>query len=94
MLVFEKFTKKVNVKFWAYIVKRKFDIEKLGAPGSTISTITKKELSNFEICLPKYDEQVNIGYLLGLIDNLIAANEYNLKNALNIRGRFNLHLLT
>jgi len=75
LLVFEKFTKKVNVKFWAYIVKRKFDIEKLGAPGSTISTITKKELSNFEICLPKYDEQVNIGCLLGLIDNLIAANE-------------------
>lgn len=41
--------------------------------------------------IPK--EEGMIGKLLGKIDYLIAANEYNLKNALNIRGRFNLYLL-
>ncbi|KTF01125.1 hypothetical protein Nizo1839_1229 [Lactiplantibacillus plantarum] len=39
-------------------------------------------------------EQKKIGELITRLDYLIAANEYNLKNALNIRGRLNLHLLT
>ncbi|KZU21563.1 hypothetical protein Nizo2484_1237 [Lactiplantibacillus plantarum] len=43
--------------------------------------------------VPSSTEQSSIGHMLHLIDNLIAANEYNLKNVLSIRGRFNLHLL-
>lgn len=42
-----------------------------------------------EICIPSLlEEQKVICKLLLLTDNLIAANEYNHKNALNIRARF------
>lgn len=53
-----------------------------------------RDLSNIEVWYPVISEQQKIIALLKNICNLIAANEYNLKNALNIRGRLNLHLLT
>ncbi|WP_324286756.1 hypothetical protein UHT29_04390 [Lactiplantibacillus plantarum] len=62
--------------------------QRSGQPG-----INSKEYARFKLYIPKLKEQVLVGNMLLLIDNLIAANEYNLKNALNIRGRFNLHLL-
>ncbi|KZD97620.1 Type I restriction-modification system specificity subunit S [Lactiplantibacillus plantarum] len=50
-------------------------------------------MEKIEIMIPTTGEQNRISSLMKCINNLIAANEYNLKNALNIRGRFNLHLL-
>ncbi|MDG6770260.1 restriction endonuclease subunit S, partial [Lactiplantibacillus plantarum] len=50
-------------------------------------------LKNIRISIPKITEQQIITELFTVINNLIAANEYNLKNVLSIRGRFNLHLL-
>ncbi|MDP5371646.1 restriction endonuclease subunit S [Lactiplantibacillus plantarum] len=58
-----------------------------------VPQLTAPQLGSYEFEYPCSSEQVCIGNVLHKIDNLIAANEYNLKNALNIRGRFNLHLL-
>ncbi|KZU34311.1 Type I restriction-modification system specificity subunit S [Lactiplantibacillus plantarum] len=55
--------------------------------------INKNEISKINIFYPDNVEQEKIGSLIIKLDHLIAANEYNLKNVLNIRGRFNLHLL-
>lgn len=63
------------------------------ASGSTFTEISGKQMEKIEIMIPTTGEQNRISSLMKCINNLIAANEYNLKNALNIRGRFNLHLL-
>ncbi|KRL96699.1 hypothetical protein FD10_GL000280 [Lactiplantibacillus argentoratensis DSM 16365] len=59
-----------------------------------MSNLVERDVLKQFLPVPSSIEQSSIGHILHLIDNLIAANEYNLKNALNIRGRLNLHLLT
>ncbi|QYN62080.1 restriction endonuclease subunit S [Lactiplantibacillus plantarum] len=62
--------------------------------GGTAQGVSQKSLRQVIVIIPSdVNEQKRIGQVLVTVDNLIAANEYNLKNVLNIRGRFNLHLL-
>ncbi|MBT1142911.1 restriction endonuclease subunit S [Lactiplantibacillus argentoratensis] len=56
--------------------------------------INRSELDAYSFLCPQSPEQIKIVQTIKILDDLIAANEYNLKNALNIRGRLNLHLLT
>ncbi|ATL78153.1 restriction endonuclease subunit S [Lactiplantibacillus plantarum] len=67
---------------------------------ANISTGTKmprsdwKKVSGIHFEVPiEFNEQRKIGHFFLRLDSLIAANEYNLKNVLSIRGRFNLPLL-
>ncbi|WP_036430140.1 restriction endonuclease subunit S, partial [Mycoplasmopsis felis] len=78
ILVFEGYKTKINKTFWAHIIKKKFQIESDNAPGAIIKTITKEVLSNFQLLLPKYNEQQKIGKLLENIDNLITLEEIKL----------------
>ncbi|WP_322959731.1 restriction endonuclease subunit S [Mycoplasmopsis felis] len=75
ILVFEGYKTKINKTFWAHIIKKKFQIESDNAPGAIIKTITKEVLSNFQLLLPKYNEQQKIGKLLDQISNLITLEE-------------------
>jgi type I restriction enzyme S subunit len=53
-----------------------------------------KKVSGIHFEVPiEFNEQRKIGHFFLRLDSLIAANEYNLKNVLSIRGRFNLPLL-
>lgn len=61
--------------------------------GTSYPAISSSKLANASLLVPIIDEQSKVGLTIFKIDSLIAANEYNLKNVLNIRGRFNLHLL-
>ena len=60
VLIFEDYKTEIDNAFWAYIVKQKFIEEAKKAPGGTIKTITKEVLSNFDMMLPSYDEQVRL----------------------------------
>ena len=71
VLIFEKYKSRTDIDFWAYTIKQKFIEEASRAPGGTIKTITKEALSDFDIMLPNYNEQVQIGRFLKQIDNLI-----------------------
>lgn len=86
-----------NAGFMAVNFKRKSMIQvfQRNSQGLTSDTWNLKfpVLKNIRISIPKITEQQIITELFTVINNLIAANEYNLKNVLNIRGRFNLHLL-
>lgn len=63
-------------------------------PGSAITNLVPmKDVKNYIVSISNLAEQKKIGRIIENIDSLIAANENNLKNVLNIRGRFNLHLL-
>ena len=75
VLIFEKYKSQTDTDFWAYVIKQKFIEEARRAPGGTIKTITKEALSDFDILLPNYDEQVKIGQLLKQIDNLITLHQ-------------------
>ncbi|KZU21059.1 Type I restriction-modification system specificity subunit S [Lactiplantibacillus plantarum] len=61
--------------------------------GSTFESINSADIKDARIGYPKLNEQNLIGNILEKMDSIIAANEYNLKNVLSIRGRFNLPLL-
>ena len=78
VLVFEKYKTPTDTNSWAYVVKQKFIDEARRAPGGTIKTITKEALSEFDILLPKYEEQVRIGEFLKRIDHLIALHQRKL----------------
>lgn len=71
VLIFEKYKSQTDTDFWAYVVKQKFIEEARRAPGGTIKTITKEALSDFDIMLPNYEEQIKIGQFLKQVDNLI-----------------------
>ena len=75
VLIFEKYKSKTYTDFWAYIIKQKFIEEARRAPGGTIKTITKDALSDFDILLPNYNEQVRIGQFLKQTDNLITLHQ-------------------
>lgn len=75
VLIFEKYKKEIDYIFWAYIIKRKFIEEARKAPGGTIKTITKEALSDFDLILPDYKEQVKIGKYLQILDNLITIHQ-------------------
>lgn len=71
VLIFEKYKEKIDNIFWAYIIKQKFIDEARKAPGGTIKTITKEALSEFNLMLPSYEEQKQLGIYLQSLDHLI-----------------------
>ncbi len=75
VLYFEKYTQAIDKVFWSYIIKNKFEYEAQRAPGGTIKTITKEALSDFDLLLPKYDEQIKIGAYFQKLDNLITLHQ-------------------
>jgi len=85
VLVFEKYKTRTDTDFWAYVVKQKFIDEARRAPGGTIKTITKEALSEFDILLPKYEEQVRIGEFLKRIDHLITLHQRKLEKLRQIK---------
>lgn len=71
VLIFEKYNIDIDNVFWAYIIKQKFIEEARKAPGGTIKTITKEALSDFDLSIPNYQEQKQIGVFLRNLDRLI-----------------------
>ncbi len=80
ILIFEKYKVEVDKTFWAYIIKQKFIDEARKAPGGTIKTITKEALSDFDLSIPKYQEQKQIGTYLRNLDHLITLHQRKLDN--------------
>ncbi|MCV3762536.1 restriction endonuclease subunit S [Lactiplantibacillus plantarum] len=78
--------------YFLYFLISEENLSKI-ADTSTIPQINNKHIIPYTIYLPCLMEQQRLGKVLILLSNLIAANEYNLKNVLSIRGRFNLPLL-
>ncbi|AYJ34949.1 hypothetical protein LPA65_03780 [Lactiplantibacillus argentoratensis] len=89
---------KLDLFYWKYFIHNERSIGPLLKRSTTnarmMSNLVERDVLKQFLPVPSSIEQSSIGHILHLIDNLIAANEYNLKNALNIRGRLNLHLLT
>lgn len=85
VLIFEKYKEPINILFWAYIIKQKFIEEAHKAPGGTIKTITKEALSDFDLLLPKYDEQSRVGAFFKQLDNLITLHQ---RIKINITGDY------
>ncbi|MFR0501997.1 restriction endonuclease subunit S [Limosilactobacillus reuteri subsp. suis] len=78
LLIFEDYEKETDERFWAYTIQKKFEIEKLKAPGGTIKTITKEALSSFDVHLPQFKEQAKIGSFFKKIDDTIALHQRKL----------------
>ena len=71
--IFTKFTRKdIDMKYFAYVLKQKFDLEKKHARGSTLKTITKEEFSKFQIPLPPIQVQRDIVRILDNFTELTA----------------------
>ena len=79
VLIFEKYKGEIDKIFWAYIIKQKFIDEARKAPGGTIKTITKEALSNFDLFIPNYQEQKQIGEYFRNLDHLITLHQRKLK---------------
>ena len=75
VLIFEKYREQIDNTFWAYIIKQKFIDEARKAPGGTIKTITKEALSDFDLFIPNYQEQRQIGAYLKNLDHLITLHQ-------------------
>ena len=75
VLIFEKYKTEIDNTFWAYIIKQKFIDEARKAPGGTIKTITKETLSDFDLSIPKYEEQKKIGAYFEHLDRLITLHQ-------------------
>ncbi|HBM3846558.1 TPA: restriction endonuclease subunit S [Listeria innocua] len=78
LLIFDDYEKETDERFWAYTIQKKFEIEKLKAPGGTIKTITKEALSSFDVHLPQFEEQQKIGILFKQLDDTIALHQRKL----------------
>ena len=75
VLIFEKYKDEIDKFFRACIIKQKFIDEAQKAPGGTIKTITKEVLSNFDLSIPSYKEQQQIGTYLRNLDSLITLHQ-------------------
>lgn len=78
VLIFDKYNDDIDKRFWAYIIKEKFVEEARKAPGGTIKTITKEALSDFDLMLPGFEEQVKLADYLQNLDNLITLHQRKL----------------
>ena len=75
VLIFDKYAENIDKRFWAYIIKEKFEDEARKAPGGTIKTITKEALSAFELKIPSYKEQGKLADYLIDLDHLITLHQ-------------------
>ena len=62
----------LDKKYFAYVLKQKFNIEKRYARGSTLKTITKEEFSKFKIPIPPLPVQEEIVRILDMFTELTA----------------------
>lgn len=85
VLIFEKYREQIDNTFWAYIIKQKFIDEARKAPGGTIKTITKEALSDFDLFIPNYQEQRQIGAYLKNLDHLITLHQREVEKLQNIK---------
>ena len=76
VLIFDKYKDDIDKRFWAYIIKEKFEDEARKAPGGTIKTITKEVLSDFNLMLPCYAEQSKVADYLINLDHLITLHQH------------------
>ena len=76
VLIFDKYKDDIDKRFWAYIIKEKFEDEARKAPGGTIKTITKEVLSDFNLMLPCYAEQSKVADYLIDLDHLITLHHH------------------
>ena len=81
VLIFDKYAENIDKRFWAYIIKEKFEDEARKAPGGTIKTITKEALSDFELKIPSYKEQGKLADYLIDLDHLITLHQREVKLA-------------
>ena len=72
LAIFTKYKIDINKKYFAYQLKRIFDIKKQKARGSTLKTITKEEFSKFKIPIPPLDVQREIVRVLDNFTELTA----------------------
>lgn len=71
LLIFQHFKLEVDKYYFMYVIDRLFEFEKQKAHGSTIKTITKEQLSNFEIPVPPIEEQRSIAKRFKTLDDYI-----------------------
>ena len=85
VLIFEKYKTEIDNLFWAYVIKQKFIEEAYKAPGGTIKTITKEALSDFDLLLPNFNEQKQIGKYFSNLDNLITLHQRKVEQMKNLK---------
>lgn len=85
VLIFDKYKDDIDKRFWAYIIKEKFEDEARKAPGGTIKTITKEALSDFDLMLPCYAEQRKLADYLLNIDHLITLHQRKYEKLLKVK---------
>lgn len=85
ILVFDNYKIDIDKSFCAYVVKGKFADEKRKAPGGTIKTITKEVLSSFDLVIPSFNEQEDIGEFLVNLDQLITLHQRKLDELKNMK---------
>jgi type I restriction enzyme, S subunit len=69
LLIFQSYKCQTDLHFLMYSIYSLFNIEKQNAHGSTIKTITKKQLSDFQISFPPLPEQKQIATILSTVDD-------------------------
>jgi type I restriction enzyme S subunit len=73
LLIFQSYKVDIDIDYFKYVVYLLFEIEKTKAPGGTIKTITKEQLSAFNVYVPIIEEQQKIATYLSRIDSKIEA---------------------
>ena len=94
VLIFDKYEDGIDKRFWAYIIKEKFEDEARKAPGGTIKTITKEVLSEFDLMLPSYAEQRKLADYLISLDHLITLHQRKLFYGKSVLNHIKLYELT
>ena len=95
LLIFTNFKIPMDKVFFMYKVYELFQIEKIKAPGGTIKTITKEELSAFIFHFPKsLKTQQEIAEILSSMDLEIESLENRLQKARQLKQGMMQDLLT
>lgn len=79
LAIFQKYKIKINKKYFAYQLEKKFGIEKEFARGSTLKTITKEEFTKFQIPIPPLSVQEEIAKTLDTFNLLEAELQEELR---------------
>lgn len=70
--IFSEFKIEISKKYFCYVAKQKFDLEKQYARGTTLKTITKDDFAKFEIPVPPLEIQNEI---VRILDNFTELEE-------------------
>ena len=70
--IFTNYLIPINKKYFCYVAKQKFDIEKKYARGTTLKTITKEDFSKYKIPVPPLPVQDEIVRILDTFTSLTA----------------------